>query len=183
MEANIQELFDQLNEKDNTVRYEAFTRLLEITENPVKWVYEVWDLLVGKLDNPNSFQRSIGIMLLCNLSHSDKEKRMNAIVTKVLSHTRDEKFITSRQTLQNCWKIAWFNSSLSETILTHLKERFLACETEDHANLLRQDILQSLVTLTELQHDEPLETTVRELINSEKNEKSQKGYLALIDKK
>lgn len=180
MNPETQALFDNLAQKDDAIRYISFSKLLSLTENKVDWVYAVWQSLVERLNSANSYQRSIALMLLCNLSQSDNEKRMNDLIPEILSHTKDEKFITSRQTLQNIWKIAWFNSSLSETIIDHLKQRFITCENENHANLLRQDILQSLITLAELRHDEALKTDVEKLIETEKEEKNQKAYRALM---
>jgi len=183
MNKEVETLVEQLAEKDDTIRYAAFTQLLVLSEKKVTWVYEVWDTLVEKLGSENSFQRSIGLMLLCNLSQSDSEKRMSALLPRLLSFTKDEKFITSRQTLQAVWKIAWFEPALRTLVVEHLKARFVECENEKHPNLLRQDILQSLLTLADLSHDETLQADALKLVDSEKDEKSRKSYLALMKAK
>lgn len=179
MEEKIQRLVAALEDKDNTARYEAFTQLLTITEEPVSWSYEAWDTLAAKLGSDNSYQRSIGMSLLCNLSHSDPEKRLNALIGKLLALTEDEKFITRRQTLQSIWKIAWFNPTLRPVVVQKLQQRFADCIDEEHPNLLRRDIVQSLLTLAELTHNEALFTAIDQLIQSESDEKSRKTYLAM----
>ncbi len=182
MQPEIQTLVEQLNLKADEERYEAFQKLLALSEQKVNWVYEVWDILVEKLSDTNSYQRTIGAKLLCNLSQSDSEGRLATVLDRLLACSHDEKFITSRLTLQVLWKPAWFEPDLREKITAHLITRFGECETEKHANLLRQDILQSLFTLAELSHDEALEQKTFALIESEKDEKSKKSYLALAKK-
>ncbi len=180
MKPEIQTWVSQLDLKEDTVRYEAFTHLLDLTESKVGWVYEVWDTLVEKLTNPNSYQRNIAVKLLCNLSQSDSESRLVSVLDPLLRCSHDEKFITSRQTLQSLWKPAYFEPDLREKIVNHLIMRFGECESENHANLLRQDILQSLFTLADLTHDVELQQKAMELVESEKDPKNKKSYLAMM---
>ncbi len=180
MNQEIKELFAKLYEKDDEIRYPAFLKACELTGQNVDWVYEVWDQLTGMLRDENSFQRNITIKLLCNLSRSDSEKRLVGLLPELLTHTKDEKFITSRQALQEVWKIAWFVPETAAAVTAHLKQRFLECGEEKHANLLRQDALQSLVTLAELSHDEGLMAEAKQLIESEPEEKNRKAYQALM---
>lgn len=180
MEAEIKTLFEQLHSSSDEVRYPAFQQAYALTEQKVDWVYEVWGQLLEMLASDNSYQRSIALRLLCNLSRSDSEKRLTALLPQILAHTKDEKFITSRQTLQEVWKIAWFLPETSAAVEAHLKQRFLECGEEKHANLLRQDALQSLVTLAELKHDEGLMKDAQALIESDPEEKNRKAYRALM---
>jgi len=180
MNENIKQLFIDLRSTSDDVRYPAFQKVYELTEAKVDWVYEVWSQLLEMLKSDNSYQRSIALRLLCNLSQSDNENRIAAILPEILAHTKDEKFITSRQTLQEVWKIAWFCPVLSAQVVEHLKKRFAECGEEKHANLLRQDVLQSLVTLAELRHDNTLLTDVEQLIASESDEKNRKAYRKLM---
>lgn len=182
MQPEMEDLLEKLNSKDDEVRYPAFLRMQALTEHKVEWVYEVWDILVVKLSDPNSYQRNIGAILLCNLSQSDGEGRLAAVLPRLLACSKDEKFITSRLTLQNLWKPAWFEPKLRDDIVAHLSQRFVECENEKHSNLLRQDILQSAFTLAELTHEDALQQKALELIQSEKDEKSRKSYLALKKK-
>lgn len=183
MDSDISSLYEKLNLKEDTERYPAFQQLCLLSEYKVSWTYEVWDQLVEKMSSPNSYQRSIGAILLCNLSQSDPQGRMNNSLEKLLSLSKDEKFITSRLVLQNLWKPAWFEPALREHIVAHLIARFGECANEAHPNLLRQDILQTLFTLAELTHDEALQQEALRLVESEPDPKNKKSYRALMKKK
>lgn len=180
MNHELKTLFVNLLDKDDKLRYPAFQKVSDFTGQKVDWVYEVWDQLLDMLKSENSYQRTIAACLLCNLSQSDSEKRIAAVLPEILAHTKDEKFITSRQVLQAVWKIAWFQPDLCQKVVDHLKARFAECTEEKHANLLRQDILQSLITLAELRHDDALHVLVKQLIESDGDEKNQKAYRGLL---
>lgn len=183
MNKNIQKYIENLASTDDRVRLDALQNLLKITESKVDWIYEVWDLLLEKLDHENSYQRSIGVMLLCNLAKSDIENRLGISLDRLFVHTKDEKFITSRQCIQNIWKAAAANKSNGEKVLKHLEKRFLECLHEKHCNLLRQDILQSMLMLYAKQGDEKLLAKVQTLIAKEKEMKYRKQYESLIKAK
>jgi hypothetical protein len=90
-----------------------------------------------------------------------------------------EKFITSRQCLQNIWKIA-VRRSHREKVLAHLEQRFAKCADEKHANLLRQDILQSMLALYKAEKDETLLARAQTLLTEEQEPKYRKQYEALF---
>jgi hypothetical protein len=183
MEEKIQQLINALSEKDDNIRYEAFKELMTITEQPVQWDDEVWKLLGAKLDSDNSYQRSIGMNLLCNLTRSDHDKHIIGVLPKLLALTEDEKFITRRQTLQALWKVAWFLPETYENVVGKYVERFTTCVNEEHANLLQRDAIQGLLTLAELRNDEALFGKIDQLIQSEPDDKARKALLALKKKK
>ncbi len=62
-EADVSFLVRTLTEKDDTIRYNAFL-LLQSTSRQFPFTYEHWDELEKKLESPNSYQRSIGLMLI-----------------------------------------------------------------------------------------------------------------------
>jgi hypothetical protein len=180
MNREVRKYIDELSSTDDKVRLNALQTLLKLTEVPVDWVYEVWDLLLEKLGNENSYQRSIGILLLCNLAKSDSEDRLKRSLDTLLAHTMDEKFITSRQCIQNIWKVAAANKSNRVKVLKRLKTRFLECEPEKHYNLLRQDILQSMVSLSKAEGNGALLAKAKTLIAQEQEAKYRKQYEALL---
>ena len=180
MNREIKKYIDHLASTDDKIRLDALQTLLNMTEDKVDWVYEVWDLLLEKLDSENSYQRSIGIMLLCNLAKSDGEDRLRRSLDCLLAHTRDEKFITSRQCIQNVWKVAAANKSNRAKVLIHLEKRFMECENEKHYNLLRQDIIQSMLSLYKQEKEDVLLAGAKALIAREGNLKYRKQYEALI---
>jgi hypothetical protein len=180
MDKEVKKYIDDLSSTDDQTRLKALQTLLKMTETPVDWVYEVWDSLLEKLKNENSYQRSIGIMLLCNLAKSDREDRLKLSLDRLLAHTKDEKFITSRQCIQNIWKAAATTRANREEVLKHLEKRFMECEQEKHYNLLRQDMIQSFVMLNQHTEDRKLLARAQTLVEKEQNAKYRKQYEALI---
>ncbi|HSL42536.1 MAG TPA: hypothetical protein VK897_03830 [Anaerolineales bacterium] len=183
MNKNIKKHVEDLGSTDDKIRLNALQALLTMTKTRVDWVYEVWDHLLEKLEDENSYQRSIGIIMLCNLAKSDTEVRLKSALDRLLVHTRDEKFITSRQCLQNIWKAAATNKANREKILKHLEQRFVECGDEKHYNLLRQDIIQSMVSLDQYEGGNGLLTRAETLIAKEPDEKHRKKYEALLKAK
>ncbi len=132
------------------------------------------------MQSENSYQRSIGILLLCNLAKSDIEDRLKVSLDRLLAHTKDEKFITSRQCIQNIWKAAATTGTNREKVLKHLEKRFVECEQEKHYNLLRQDMIQSFVMLNQHAEDRKLLARAQALVEKEQNPKYRKQYEALL---
>jgi hypothetical protein len=91
MDRAVKEQFDLLSSTDDTIRMGALQTILKLTDQKVDWIYEVWDELFTKLKSENSFQRSIGIMVICNLAKSDTQDRLNGCLNLLLAHTRDDK--------------------------------------------------------------------------------------------
>jgi hypothetical protein len=101
----------------------------------------------------------------------------------LLAHTKDDKFITSRQCIQNIWKVAAANKSNRETVLKHLEKRFADCVDEKHYNLLRRDIIQSMMALQKAEKDDALLTRAQVLVAKEQESKYRKQYEALFKAK
>jgi len=183
MNKNLKKRVEDLGSTDDKIRLGALQTLLKMTEIKVDWVYNVWDHLLDKLDHENSYQRSIGILLLCNLAKSDTEDRLRTALDRLLIHTRDEKFITSRQCIQNIWKAAATNKGNREKVMKHLENRFTECVDEKHYNLLRQDIIQSMVLLKNFEGEDGLLPRIQALITKDPDIKNRKKYEALLKPK
>lgn len=169
----VHELVELTRSPNDDIRGKAYQELLQMTDGYVEWADEVWDDLASRLSDSNSYQRTIGLTLLCNLAKSDPRNRLAELLPAILAHTKDEKFITSRMCLQFCWKIAANQPHLQTAVVDHLEKRFFECETEPHANLLRLDIIQSL---RKINRNGTLDTLIEKLISSETNPKYQAGY-------
>jgi hypothetical protein len=181
MDEIVNQHLENLASTDDRVRMEALQALLLMTETKVDWIDDAWDLLVGKLEHENSYQRSIGIMLLCNLAKSDDRNRMSLVLPRLLAHTRDEKFITSRQCLQNIWKVAVTDPENCAAVLNHLEMRFKECDEEKHANLLRLDIIQSFCKIFNHLKDRSVLNLAEDLITLEKDVKLRGKYQAVFN--
>lgn len=148
MDKKIKSLIDELSSKNNKIRKNALDMLLEITNEKVDWIYNVWDIMIEKLDSTNSYQRSIGIFILSNLAKSDYDKKFLDIIDRYLELMEDEKFITSRQTILSSWKVAVALEPLRSKIVDYLIKMFSDNEhLSSHANLIRKDIAESLINI------------------------------------
>jgi hypothetical protein len=175
--------FDDLSSTNDTIRFNALKAVLKQTEKKVDWTYLVWDQLIANLRNENSYQRSIAVMVLCNLAKSDPEKRIRKSIKSLLNLTRDEKFITSRQCIQSIWKVAGADPELEGKVIEHLEELYRNCQEAKHYNLIRQDIIQSIANLYGENHSEEIMKKAFELIQEEKDTKYKKKYLTCLDPK
>jgi hypothetical protein len=168
----VDKLFNDLESKDDNIRYIAFKDVLSLTEVKVSWVYDKWFILVDKLSSENSYQRSIGLMLLANLSKSDTENRAYSILDKYLEFFDDEKFITSRQCIQNVWKIAISNELNRIKIIRQLEISYYDNKhLIRHGNLIKQDIISSLFIIFQNTNDKKILDKIRTLIDSEIDDK------------
>ena len=82
-------LVDCLPEKDDKLRYNAFL-LLQANARLFPLVYQHWDKLAGRLEDSNSYQRSIGAMLISENVKWDKEAKFTQEIDRYLSCCVDE---------------------------------------------------------------------------------------------
>ncbi len=182
MDLVVKENFNNLGSSDDKLRFISLQYILNITEEKVSWVYEVWDDLLLRLDDDNSYQRSIAIMVLCNLAKSDFQHRLDNSLDRLLAHTQDNKFITSRQCIQSIWKVALTGGKTGEKVIGHLERQFVDCVKDNHYNLIRQDIIQSMRCIYDVNKKADILARAGELVNKEKEEKYRKKYELMLKK-
>jgi hypothetical protein len=140
---DIKFLVETLSEKDDKRRYCAFL-LLQAYSKMQPHVYEYWDVLAKKLDSDNSYQRSLGIMLIAENVRWDKEDKFGAIFEKYMSCCRDEKFITARQTIQGLETIMKATGKYNEAIKKALAGLVFSIYKENQQKLLKKDVESAL---------------------------------------
>ena len=145
---------DNLTSEDRQLQNKAYLYLLEETERPVEWAYDVWDEMIKKLRHKDNHVRAIAAQVLCNLAKSDPNKRMLNDFDALLSVTRDERFVTARHCMQSLWKIGVAGQEQRKRLIEGLTRRFNECTTEKNCTLIRYDILQGLRKLYEEVNDE-----------------------------
>jgi hypothetical protein len=132
-------LVDELSEKDDKLRYNAFL-LLQAHSTLAPLVYAYWDVLAQKLESDNSYQRSLGVMLLAENIRWDREGKFGASLSEFLACCSDEKFITARQTLQALTKIVGTTKAYNKTIANHISSLDISKYKENQQSLLKKDI-------------------------------------------
>jgi hypothetical protein len=174
----IDELFVNLESKDDALRYDSFKKLLELTSAEVTWIYDYWQICVDKLTSKNSFHRSIGLMLIANLTLSDSENKFEEIIDTYLDFFNDEKFITSRQCLQNVWRVAVNKEVYKQRVVSALKDAYSKnIHLSRSENLIKQDIVFSLHKISKFYKDKDLSDYIDKLIAGENDKKIVKALL------
>ncbi|MDO9045775.1 MAG: hypothetical protein Q7U35_10805 [Methanobacteriaceae archaeon] len=83
--------------------------------------------------------------LLANLTQVDAENKFSLIFDEYFSHISDEKFMTSRQCIQNTGKILGNNTELRGNIINILLDIDARCDfPEKQKALLKSDVIELL---------------------------------------
>jgi len=164
---------------DRQLQNDASAYMLELTDKPVDWAYEIWDELFTNLTHPDNHNRAIAAQILCNLAKSDPKNRALKDFDKLLEVTKDERFVTARHCLQSLWKVGVAGRQQQKVYLEGLERRFRECRTEKNCTLIRYDILQSFRTVYDVTADETIKEKALELMEIEEDPKYRKKYATL----
>jgi len=164
---------------DREIQNKAFFNILEETDIPVDWAYEVWDEMVAVLSHKDNHNRAIAAQVLCNLAKSDPKNRMLKDFAALLAVTKDERFVTARHCLQSLWKVGVAGKKQQKILVDGLAGRFKECITEKNGTLIRYDISQSFRNLYNAVKDEKIKEKALELIDTEEDLKYRKKYASL----
>ena len=179
MDNTIRVNLTNLRSADRALQNKAFFYVLEVTNGPVDWAYDVWDEMVTGLRHKDNHVRAIAAQVLCNLAKSDPEKRMLSDFPALLAVTKDERFVTARHCLQALWKVGAAGKEQQQLLVDGLAGRFKACITEKNCTLIRYDIIQVLHNLYEQVKDEKVREQALAWIASEQDEKYRKKYASI----
>src|SRR5262245_58165917 len=174
---------DNLRSQDRELQNKAFFAVLEATDKPVDWAYDVWDDLVADLRHKDNHVRVIAAQVLCNLAKSDPEKRMLRDFDALLAVTRDERFVTARHCMQALWKVGVSGKAQQHKLVEGLTGRYNECSTEKNCTLIRYDIIQSLRNVYDAVKDETIREKALALIDVEDDLKYRKKYAGVWKKK
>ena len=145
-ESDVSFLVKMLVEKDDILRYNAFL-LLQAHSKETSLVYNHWNELVDKLKSDNSYQRSIGAMLLSENVKWDSECKLSESIDTYLDCCADQKFITARQSIQGITKILNATQAYDKKIEQRLANLPLGKYKENQQKILAKDIAQALNVL------------------------------------
>jgi hypothetical protein len=179
MDQTTRRLLDDIHSSDKTLRNQAYEAVMQATDSPVDWAYDVWDDVVSDLRHADNHVRSIAAQLLCNLAKSDPEERILADFPALLNVTRDDRFVTARHCLQALWKVGAAGPRQQDAWRDGMVHRFAECRTEKNWSLIRYDILQSMRNVHDATGAEGIRKTAQELIDSESDAKYRKKYAKL----
>ena len=170
---------DNLWSEDREMQNKAFFHILEATDKPVDWAYNVWDAMVANLSHKDNHNRAIAAQVLCNLAKSDPKNRMLRDLDALLAVTKDERFVSARHCLQSIWKVGAAGKKQQKILVEGLELRFKECITEKNCTLIRYDIIQGLRKLYDEVRDEKVREKALELIETEEDFKYRKKYASV----
>lgn len=179
MDTIIRTYVDNISSNDKELQNKAYTYLLDETDQPVDWSYQIWDEMLAGLTNKDNHVRAISAQLLSNLARSDPKERMLRDFDKLLEVTKDERFVTARHCLQSLWKVGVSGKKQQKIYMDGLERRFKECLNEKNWSLIRYDILQSMRNVYDEVKDETIREKALELIDSEQDPKYRKKYAGL----
>jgi hypothetical protein len=172
-------LVDLLSEKNDNIRYQAFLSL-QYRSRFFNDVYPFWEAFRSKLKSDNSYQRSIGLMLIAENARWDSENRMNGTIDEYLALLKDEKPITVRQCIQSLGEIAKYKPDLSGKIA----ERLISLDITEIRETMRKsvmlDILNVLAAIRTTQKTDEIKRFILNALSGEILDKKAKKQIEAI---
>jgi hypothetical protein len=182
MDAATRANLDNIRSTDKDLQNKAYSDMMDATEKPVDWAYEVWNDLLADLKHKDNHVRAIAAQLLSNLAKSDPNGRILKDFDRLLAVTKDERFVTARHCLQSLWKVGIVGKPQQSVYMEGLEHRFHECATEKNCTLIRSDILGSMHNAYDVVKDESIRQKAQELIEIETDPKYRKKYSTLWKK-
>ena len=153
---DIQILVERLSSPEDKIRYPAFL-LLRARSAVANDLYAYFDLFARNLKSANSYQRSLGAMLLAETARWDSQGRIHAILPDYFALFGDEKPITIRQSIQALPLILSAQPALSGEIASALMRIDLLSIRETMRKLILTDILEVLFLARQIAPDAAIE--------------------------
>ena len=148
----IASLVPLLQEKEDALRYAAFLTLCARSQSTPD-VLPHWETFEQKLRHKNSYQRSIGLMLIAHNVRWDTAGLFRGAFSGYMACCNDESFVTRRQAIQSIRFWAPYAPEHLEEAAAMLMEIDVALCKETQRKLLLQDICFALVCMAELAPD------------------------------
>ncbi len=162
----IAQLVEWLTLKEDKPRYQAFLLLKQRSAVDAS-VYPYWDMLRSKLNNDNSYQRSIGLMLIAeNVRWATSGERKEGL-EDYLKLLQDEKPITVRQCIQALPVILEYAPELWNPISDRLVSLSFTDYKETMRKLILMDALNVLIMINRKKHNTRIENFISEALTGE----------------
>jgi len=175
-ENDISQLIEWLSLKDDNIRYRAFL-LLQNRSLLFDDVYPHWAALRNKLKSDNSYQRSIGLMLVAENVKWDTENKIEDTIDECLQLLNDEKPITIRQCIQSLGKVASSKPELNDKIASRLISVNLMAVKETMRKSILLDILNVLFVIRKELKSDKIESFILNALSGEILDKKSKKQM------
>lgn len=135
-------LIEWLSEKDDKLRYHTLL-LLQSRAKDSDDLYRYWSVFRDKLTSENSYQRSIGLMMIAANVKWDKESKFEESFDEFCALLNDEKPITIRQCIQSFELIVPYKPLLS----TKIAETLMGLDIMNIKETMRKSVLLDIINL------------------------------------
>ncbi len=149
MAVNVEETFELLFDKKNTVAYRALQDLQRKSEE-TDCVYAYMDRLSDMLENENSYIRTRGLTLIAYNARWDRDNKIDEIIDGYLKHITDVKPITARQCIKLLPMIAKDKPKLRNDICSALERADISFYDGSMQPLVYKDIQKALKEIQKL---------------------------------
>lgn len=137
--------------KDTAMAYEALKRLIEASEESDA-VYRWFDSFNHMLDNPNSYVRTRGLVLIARNARWDAENsQVAAVLDRYLEHALDPKPATARRCIQELPHLLSGRPELCRTVRERLSSMEFTCYPDSMCGLLQMDARKVLSEIKNLE--------------------------------
>lgn len=148
----INQLVANLTFPQNKVAYAAMKELEALSKQSDQ-VYPYFETFLSMLDDPNSYVRSRGIILLAQNARWDREGKLDWAIDAYLVHITDEKPITARRCIQSLKLILDAKPELGMKIRTALEQADFSGYPDSMSPLLEKDRLAILKQINRSSHE------------------------------
>jgi hypothetical protein len=169
-------LIEWLTLKEDKPRYQAFL-LLKHRSGIDSAVYQYWDVLRSKLSNENSYQRSIGLMLIAENARWDTCDKIKDTLEEYLQLLQDEKPITVRQCIQSLRAVIEARPDLGERISDRLMSLVMTDYRETMRKMILMDALDILLVINRLKRSSKVESYIFGALTGEILDKKSKKLI------
>lgn len=176
---DIDQLIKWLGEKDDNIRYTSFL-ILQQRSKIHDDVYSYWDNFVEKLDSPNSYQRSIGLMMIAENVKWDSQDKFDEIIELFLSFCDDNKPVTVRQCIQSLCKVIPYKKHLCEKISDKLISIEILKRKETQRKILLLDIINVLAVIRKREPDDKIDAYISNAMMGEILDKKAKSEIVKL---
>lgn len=146
--SDIQKLISGLRDKNDKYAYQCLKQLESESMNSDA-VYPYFDLFAEMLDDPNSYIRTRGILLIAANAKWDIDYKIDEIIDNYLKHIMDVKPITARQCIKSLPTIAKHKPDLTRDICDSLRKADPQIYKNSMQSLIYkeiQDTLKAIIT-------------------------------------
>lgn len=173
--SDLDALVGWLSEKYEEIRYHSLL-LLQNRAKDSGDLYKYWDIFIDKLKNENSYQRSIGLIMIASNVKWDKDNRFEDSFNEFCALLNDEKPITVRQCIQSFELIVPYKPQLCPEIAETLMGVDILNAKETMRKLFLLDIIDILLFIRKQGKTDEIEKYISDaLLGGILNSKSKKA--------